>query len=71
MRRDRIDGQLRRGVGRQCRTLRQHIEKDVILIPYPFDTEAGSDGPFITRDTWMSDQRSSALMLSQLLKIRR
>lgn len=59
------------GVGRQCRTLRQHIEKDVILIPYPFDTEAGSDGPFITRDTWMSDERSSALVLSQLLAIRR
>jgi uncharacterized SAM-binding protein YcdF (DUF218 family) len=59
------------GVGRQCRTLRQQMEKAIILIPYPFDTEAGSDGPFITRDTWMNDERSSALVLSQLLAIRR
>ena len=71
MRRDRIDGQLRRGVGRQCRTLRRQMQKGIILIPYPFDTEVGSDGPFITRDTWMNDERSRVVVWSQLVKIRR
>jgi hypothetical protein len=41
-------------VGRQCRTLRQQMGKAIKVIPYPFDTEAGSNGPFITRDTWMN-----------------
>jgi hypothetical protein len=71
MRRDRIDGQLRRGVGRQCRTLRRQMQKGIILIPCLFDTEVGSDGPFITRDTWMNDERSRVVVWSQLVKIRR
>jgi len=68
------------GVGRQCRTLRQHIRKDIQVIPYPFDTEAGSEGalitteagnvgPLITRQTWMNSERGRAFVLTQLRKI--
>lgn len=57
------------GVGRQCRTLRKHIRKDIQVIPYPFDTEAGSDGPRITRHTWMNYEQSRVVVLTQLMKI--
>ena len=56
------------GVGRQCRTLRLHMDRDIKVIPYPFDTEAG-DGPFITRHTWMNYEKSKALVFAQAAKI--
>lgn len=59
------------GVGRQCRTLRQHRERSVALVPYSFDAEAGSDGPYITRGTWMNYPEGRALVLSQLVKMYR
>jgi hypothetical protein len=57
------------GAGRQCRTLRQHISKDIRVIAYPFDTEAGRDGPFITRYTWMDFPQSRTFVLDQVRKI--
>jgi len=57
------------GVGRQCRTLRQQMGKAIKVIPYPFDTEAGSNGLFITRDTWMNYEKSKTLVFTQVMKI--
>jgi uncharacterized SAM-binding protein YcdF (DUF218 family) len=57
------------GVGRQCRTLKQQIAKPIKVIPYPFDTEAGWNGPFITRHTWMNYEESKAFIFTQLVKI--
>lgn len=56
------------GVGRQCRTLKQQIAKNIKVIPYSFDTEAGN-GPFITRYTWMNYEKSKALVFTQVVKI--
>ena len=57
------------GVGRQCRTLRQQIGESVILIPYPFDTEIGGYGPFITRHTWVNYEEGRAFVFTQVSKI--
>lgn len=57
------------GVGRQCRTLRRHIPKTVMLIPYPFDTELGGVWPPITRETWMDHAEGRAYVLTQVTKI--
>lgn len=57
------------GVGRQCRTLCQQVRPDIRITPYPFDTEAGRDGPFITRQTWMNYPQSRAFILEQVRKI--
>lgn len=57
------------GVDRQCRTLKQHIAKTIKVIPYPFDTEAGINGPFITQHTWMNYEESKAVVFTQVVKI--
>lgn len=57
------------GAGRQCRTLRKQLGPRVNVIPYPFDTNAGSDGPWITRENWMEDEHTRALVLRELKKI--
>lgn len=59
------------GVGRQCRTLEQHIPPYVKVNPCPFDTTLGRDGPFITRDTWMQFEQSRVSILDQVGKIYR
>lgn len=56
-------------VGRQVRTLRAQLESRVKIIPYPFDTHLGGDGPFITRENWMDFQESRAYMFANVLKI--
>jgi uncharacterized SAM-binding protein YcdF (DUF218 family) len=56
-------------VGRQIRTLKAQLETDVEIIPYPFDTHLGGDGPFITRENWMDYQKGRAYMFANLLKI--
>lgn len=56
-------------VGRQCRTLQQHIAPDVIVIPYAFDTTIGSTNVFVTRKTWMNNKLSSDFIILQLAKI--
>jgi uncharacterized SAM-binding protein YcdF (DUF218 family) len=57
------------GAGRQCRTLKKHIDPSIKVIPYPFDTNIGSHGPFITRFTWMNDEESRAFVFRQAVKI--
>jgi len=57
------------GVGRQCRTLRQQVDKNVKVIPYPFDTEAGSSELLVTRDNWMDHEKSRILVLTQVIRI--
>ena len=59
------------GVGRQCRTLRQHLPDSIVLIPYPFDTELGGVWPTITRDTWMDYAEGRDYVLAQVAKIHR
>lgn len=49
--------------------LKKHIDKGIRIIPYPFDTEAGSDGPFITRHIWMNSKKSQTFVLAQAAKI--
>jgi uncharacterized SAM-binding protein YcdF (DUF218 family) len=56
-------------VGRQCRTLQQHIAPDVKVIPYAFDTTIGSTDVFVTRQTWMNNELSRGFILLQLVKI--
>ena len=56
-------------VGRQTRTLQAQLGSDVEIIPYPFDTHLGGNGPFITRETWMDYQKGRAYMFANLLKI--
>lgn len=57
------------GVGRQSRTLRRHIAPHVKLIPYPFDTNIGREGPVVTRYNWMTMESSRSGVFGQLLKI--
>lgn len=59
------------GVGRQCRTLRKHIDPNVEVIPYPFDTEASSSDIFITRNSWMNYEQSRTLVFTEVVKIYR
>lgn len=56
-------------VGRQCRTLRQQLPAAVEIIPHPFDTTIGGEGPLITRHNWWQMERSQAFVFGQLLKI--
>jgi uncharacterized SAM-binding protein YcdF (DUF218 family) len=56
-------------VGRQVRTLKAQLDPDVQIIPYPFDTHLGGDGPFVTRENWMDYQKGRAYMFANLLKI--
>jgi uncharacterized SAM-binding protein YcdF (DUF218 family) len=57
------------GVGRQCRTLEQHLPPRIKVIPFPFDTTLGRDGPFTTRETWMQNEASRVSILDQVRKI--
>jgi uncharacterized SAM-binding protein YcdF (DUF218 family)/diadenosine tetraphosphate (Ap4A) HIT family hydrolase len=57
------------GLGRQCRTLRQQMARRIQIFPYPFDAEAGSRGPLITRQTWMEYEKGRELVIAQLAKI--
>jgi hypothetical protein len=57
------------GVGRQCRTLRRHIDPRITVRVYPFATNVGHVGVPITRDNWMSMEESRAGIFSNLLKI--
>jgi hypothetical protein len=58
-------------VGRQIRTLRAQLDARTRVIPYPFDTHIGGDGPFVTRETWMDFPESRAFVFATLLKIDR
>lgn len=57
------------GAGRQCRTLRHHIDKQITVIPYPFDTNVGKEGPIVTRENWMTMPKSRAYVFGQFLKV--
>jgi hypothetical protein len=57
------------GAGRQCRTLRQQIDRRIQIFPHPFDAEAGSRGPRITRHTWMEYEKGCEVVMAQLAKI--
>lgn len=57
------------GVGRQVRTLHRHLAAHVKIVPYPFDTIVGRDGPLVTRATWMQTAEGRAAVFSHLLKI--
>jgi uncharacterized SAM-binding protein YcdF (DUF218 family) len=56
-------------VGRQCRTLQQHVPPDIRIIPYAFDTTIGSTDIFVTRKTWTNNELSRDFILTQLAKI--
>lgn len=58
-------------VGRQVRTLRWHVDRRVRIIPYPFNTHIGGNGPFVTRQTWMNFPEARTYLLDNLLKIDR
>jgi uncharacterized SAM-binding protein YcdF (DUF218 family) len=59
-------------VGRQCRTLAQHLDPETEILPYPFDTILpGLPGQTITRHNWNHWTESRAFMLSQTAKIYR
>jgi len=56
-------------IGRQIRTLKAHLPSEISVIPYPFDSYLGADGPFITRHNWMEYPEGRAYMFANLLKI--
>jgi uncharacterized SAM-binding protein YcdF (DUF218 family) len=55
-------------VGRQIRTLQAQLP-GIRIIPYPFDTNLGGNGPFVTRDNWMDLPEVADHMFANLLKI--
>jgi len=57
------------GLGRHCRTLRQHLDRRIQIFSYPFGTEAGSQGPLVTCTTWMEYEKGREVVLAQLAKI--
>jgi len=57
------------GAGRQCRTLRHHIRKQIQVLPYPFDTNVGRKGPTVTRENWTDMEASRGYIFGQFLKI--
>jgi uncharacterized SAM-binding protein YcdF (DUF218 family) len=56
-------------VGRQIRTLKAQLDSETQVIPYPFDTHLGGDGPLITKENWMEYPESQAYMFANVLKI--
>jgi uncharacterized SAM-binding protein YcdF (DUF218 family) len=58
------------GAGRQYRTLRKHLPKHIVVVPYPFDTSLGK-GPVVTRDNWMDGPESRSVVYSEYLRILR
>lgn len=57
------------GVGRQCRTLRRHIDPAITICAYPFATNVGREGAPITRENWMTMEDSLGGIFSNFLKI--
>jgi hypothetical protein len=57
------------GIGRQCRTLRHHINPRIAVRPYSFATNVGHAGVSITRENWMTMEDSRAGIFSNFLKI--
>jgi uncharacterized SAM-binding protein YcdF (DUF218 family) len=57
------------GAGRQCRTLRRHIDPRIRVCAYPFATNVGRKGEAITRENWATMDDSRAGIFSNLLKI--
>lgn len=57
------------GAGRQCRTLRKQVSENIKVVPYPFVTNAGSDGPVITRLNWMNHDQTRELVIREFIKI--
>ncbi|MCL5999719.1 MAG: YdcF family protein [Chloroflexi bacterium] len=57
------------GVGRQCRTLKWHLDRGVQVIPYPFDARVRGKGPVITSYNWMDYEDSRSYMLEQVTKM--
>ncbi len=57
------------GAGRQCRTLRKQVGETIKVVPYPFVTNAGSDGPVITKLNWMNHGQTRELVIRELIKI--
>jgi hypothetical protein len=57
------------GVGRQCRTLRRHIDPRIAVRAYPFDTNVGREGVPVSRENWMTMAESRAGVFAHLLKI--
>ncbi len=56
-------------VGRQIRTLKAQLDAETQVIPYPFDTHLGGDGPFITKENWMEYPEAQAYMFANVPKI--
>ena len=57
------------GVGCQTRTLQAQVDANVKIIPFPFDTQLGGDGPFITRSNWSNFPNGQAYMFANVLKM--
>jgi hypothetical protein len=57
------------GAGRQCRTLRHHIDPRITVRPYSFATNVGREGVPVTRENWMTMEDSSAGIFGNFLKI--
>jgi hypothetical protein len=57
------------GVGRQCRTLRRHIDPRITVRPYAFATNVGHAGVPITRENWSTMEDSRAGIFGHVLKI--
>jgi uncharacterized SAM-binding protein YcdF (DUF218 family) len=56
-------------VGRQIRTLKAQLDSETEVVPYPFDTHLGGDGPFITEENWVEYPEAQAYMFANVLKM--
>ena len=56
-------------VGRQIRTMQALLDPGVKIIPYPFDTHLGGNGPWITKENWLDHDVGRAYMFANVLKI--
>lgn len=54
--------------GRQYRTLKKHLPKQIHIAPYPFDSSLIND-QIVTRDNWMNDSNSRSFVYGEYLRI--
>ncbi len=57
------------GAGRQVRTFRQNIGKQMEIIPYPFNTTIGNNKTIITSGNWMNFEESRNYIFTEAVKI--
>jgi uncharacterized SAM-binding protein YcdF (DUF218 family) len=56
------------GIGRQFRTLHHNLPGDIVLVPYPFETNLG-EGEAVTRENWADSPQGRAMVIAEYNRI--